>query len=102
MGEKFLLIPHVKVLGLGHLVTCGEGIVFVGNCDRPVMLEDCNKKKEESFTSSSGCLKTQPPEICIPVAVVFLPLPLSPGSAGHLEVGMGMAGCVKRLVCSTF
>lgn len=80
----------------------GRGIVFVGNSGSPVVFEDCNKNKEESFTGSSGCLKTYPPEICIKVAVMFLPLPLSPGSAGHLEVGMGMAGCVKRLVCSTF
>lgn len=74
----------------------------MGNSGSPVVFEDCNKNNEESFTGSSGCLKTYPPEICSQVAVMFLPLPLSPGAAGHLEVGMGMAGCVKRLVCSAF
>lgn len=80
----------------------GRGVVLVGNSGSPVVFEDCNKHKEESCTGSSVCLKTYPPELCIQVAVMFLPLPLSPGSAGHSEVGMGMAECVKRLVCSAF
>lgn len=34
----------------------GRGIVFVGNSGSPVVFEDRNKNKEESFTGSSGCL----------------------------------------------